>query len=143
MPRDSDRAARERGDGDPGADDQQVVVWHVGDAILAVPVETVVEIASVDRDGTVRSRTGTLQPITPPGLDPPASPERAVVLRNASGSLAMAADHVDGVTTCERGAATPTPEWLRTLPTRHLASLIRLDGDRVAALLAVDSLSHP
>ena len=125
------------------SDELQVVVWYVGDAILAAPVETVIEIAPVDREGAVRSRAGTLQLTSPPGLDPPASPERAVVLRNAAGAVAMAADSVDGVVTCGRGAATSTPEWLRALPTRHLASLIRLDDDRVAAMLAVDSLSHP
>lgn len=125
----------------PDSARRRVVVWRVGDALLAAPVDAVVEIAAVDAAGTVRSRVGALDPRTPPGLEPPEAPVRAVVLRAGGGHLAMAADHVDGVTAWEPGATAPTPDWLRSLPTGHVASLIRLDQDRVAALLAVDALA--
>lgn len=117
-----------------------MVVWRVGDALLAAPLAAIVEVAPVSADGTATSRLGALELQAAPGLPAPARPRRAVVIRTAGAAVAIAADDVEGVQPYTEHSAAPTPAWLGTLPTAHLAGLIRLDDDRIAALLAVDAL---
>lgn len=125
----------------PGNEDR-VVVWRVGDALLAAPLADTAEIAAVSRDGRALSRSGRLELRTPPGLSPPARPRRAVVLRAGKAALAMAADEVEGVRPYTERHTPATPAWIGTLKADHLAGLIRLDDDRIAALLAIDALTE-
>lgn len=121
----------------------EVVVWRLAGALLAVPLAAVVEIAAVTADGRAVTRAGRLELRTPPGLSLAADAAdctRAVVVRTGGGAMALAAEVVEGVKPYTKRERAPTPPWIRTLPTEHLAGLIRLDDRRVAALLAVDTL---
>lgn len=131
-----------RGDWEP-PDRDRVIVWRVGDALLAAPLARTAEIAAVDPDGRAMSRSGPLELQAPPGLPLPRRPHRAVVLRAGETAVAMAADEVEGVRSYTDRQATATPAWLDSLRTDHLAALILLDDQRIAALLAIDTLIHP
>ncbi len=120
----------------------RALVWRSGDALLAVPLAAVLEIAAPDADGRVRSRVGSLPVSTVPGLPPAANPPRAVVIRAGGATVALAADDVEGVREYTARESARTPPWLRLLNIDHLAGLVRLDEGRVAALLAVETL-HP
>lgn len=125
----------------PPGEATRVVVWRVGDALLAVPLDAAIEIAAVAPDGRAATRAGSLELWTPPGLQEVDDCRRAVVVRAGEGSVAMAAETVEGVKPYTEREAAPTPPWLRSLATPYMAGLIRLDDDRVAALLAVESLT--
>lgn len=125
----------------PPAEATRVVVWGVGDALLAVPLDAAIEIAAVGTDRRAITRAGPLELWTPPGLQEVYDCRRAVVVRASGGAVALAADAVEGVKPYTEREAAPTPPWLRSLPTPHMAGLVRLDDDRVAALLAVESLT--
>lgn len=121
----------------------QVLVWRLGDALLAAPLEAVVEVATVGADGRATSRAGPVDLTVPPGVRSSTVTERAVVVRARGIMLALAADDVEGVMPCTLRDSAATPPWLRSLPTTHLTGLVRLDGGRVAALLAIDALDGP
>lgn len=128
----------------PAGEAARVVVWRVGDALLAVPLAAAVEIAAVASDGKAVSRAGRLEIRTPPGIPHVSRCPRAVVVRAGptGGELvALAAEAVEGVKAYAEKDAAVTPEWLRGLSMAHVAGLIRVDDRRVAALLAVDALA--
>lgn len=118
----------------------RVVVWRLGDALLAVDVDRVVEIAPVDPDGRARSRLGALTLAVPPGLAAPARPQRAVVLRTSRGPVGAPADAVEGVHECAPGTVGAPPAWLAGLSEAGVRALVRLDDRRIAALLEPDAL---
>jgi len=128
---------------DPGSDPARALVWRSGDALLAVPVDAVLEVTDTDDEGRARSRRGPVPLSAVPGLQPAGHARRAVVVRSGGTTLALAADEVEGVREYTVRESAPTPPWLGTLPTGHLAGLVRLDEGRVAALLAVDTLHRP
>jgi hypothetical protein len=115
----------------------QLVVWSHGEALLAAPLDAVVEVVAVD-DGVAHGRSGELEPRPLPGL-PAATGSRAVVLRTPAGLRALPADEVDGVRT-PPGADAQVPTWLRAVAPEVVDRLVRLDDGRVAAILAVDAL---
>lgn len=124
----------------PPAEPERVVAWRLGQAILAARLEDTVEIAAVAADGHAVGRTDRLELRTPPGLEPPTRPHHAVVVRVRGRETAMAADEVLGIQSYTTRDSTPLPPWLDPLPTAHLARLIRLPDDRIAALLDLDAL---
>lgn len=124
----------------PPGEERRVLVWRVGGALLAAPIEVVVEVAPV-QDGRTDSRAGRMEVRDVPGLRTEREARRAVILRAESGLLAVAADEVDGVRSSTPREESPTPGWLRALPTEHVAGLLQLPDARVAALLAVESLA--
>lgn len=124
----------------PQGDARRVLVWSVGGALLAVPIDAVVEVAPFEGDRT-RSRAGRVDLRVVPGLANEGEARHAVILRAATGLLAIAADQVDGVQTSTPRDQSPTPDWLGALPTEHLGGLLQLPDARIAALLVVDSLA--
>lgn len=124
----------------PPAEERRVVVWRLGDALLAAPLAVAVEVAPVGPDGKARTRTGPLELRTPPGLPAPGRSPRAMVLRVGDELVAMAADDVEGVKSYTADRAASLPPWLRALPAGHLAGLVRVDDGRIAALLAIETL---
>ncbi|MEJ2503864.1 MAG: hypothetical protein P8177_11235 [Gemmatimonadota bacterium] len=120
--------------------ERRVVVWRLGDAVLAVPLADTVEIAAVDGEGRADGRGGALALTPPPGLPLPRRATLAVVVRTAAGATALAADEVLGVRTVADGGTEPVPAWLGALPTAHIEGMIRVDGDRTAALLDATAL---
>lgn len=124
----------------PQGEASRVLVWRLGSALLAARLEDVVEVVMVAADGRALSRGGQLEVTPPPGMTSPTRPPRAVVVRAGAGTMAMAADEVEGVKEYALRDSAPTPAWLRGLPTEHLAGLIHLEGSRVAALLALDTI---
>lgn len=122
---------------------ERVVVWRTGGTLLAVPLESTVEVAPVRGDGRSAGRSGSLPLVTPPGVAWSGDARRAVVVRAGNGVIALAAESVEGVLTVLPGRAEPTPPWLAGVATRHIARVVRLDGGRVAALLSIDSLASP
>lgn len=125
----------------PQAEETRIVVWRVGEALLAAPLADTVEIAAVAGDGRAVSRSGHLELRTPEGLEPPREPRRAVVVESAAGPTAMAADEVVGVRSHRPGDVAGIPAWLSEVSDRAVTSLVRLDDDRIVALVAVDRLS--
>jgi hypothetical protein len=123
----------------PGAE-RRVVVWRAGEALLAVPLEDTIEIAAVDRDGRAAGRDGPLALEAPPGLPFPDPAPRAVIIRTAGRRVALAAESVEGVRTVHGEGTDPIPAWLGRLSADHIEGMIRIHGDRVAALLDVDAL---
>lgn len=123
----------------PRDDGRRVLVWSIGGALLAVPLDAVVEIAPI-ADDEARTRGGRLPLRTIASLETTGVARRAVVLRSGATLMAVAADEVEGVHAASLDDQAPTPAWLTTLPTDHLAGLIQLTDVRVAALLAVESL---
>lgn len=123
----------------PRDDGRRVLVWSIGGALLAAPLDGVVEIAPIE-DDEARTRTGRLPLRTIAGLEATGVTRRAVVLRSGTTLMAVVADEVDGVHAASLDDQAPTPAWLTTLPTDHLAGLIHLTDARVAALLAIESL---
>ncbi|NIP78813.1 MAG: hypothetical protein GWM90_06275 [Gemmatimonadetes bacterium] len=121
----------------PGADPDRVVVWRAGEAVLALPVESVIEVAEPGGDGRVRSRAGPLEPMDLPGL-PPDAPRWAVVVRARRGAVALAADSVEGVTGA--GPVESAPGWLGPMARDHLRGLVRLTDGRIAAVPALEDL---
>ena len=130
----------------PGADggrtveDGRVVVWRVGEVLLAARLSDTVEIAAVASDGLAVSRSGRLEPRTPPGIAPPERPVRAVVVRVGDGEVAMAADEVLGIEPFTPEDSASVPSWLGALSAPHLARLVRLPDHRLAALLDLHAL---
>jgi chemotaxis signal transduction protein len=119
-----------------------VLLWRLGEALLAVELTAVEEIAGVDAAGRARTRAGDLPIEAPPGLESAARPARAVVLRPAGlgRRIALAADEVEGVMEPASPGGLPTPDWLGGLGSPHVRALIRVDDVRVAALLDTDPL---
>lgn len=127
-------------DGEPMAGPAgRVVVWRVGDATLAVPLDDTVEIAPVV-DGRAVTRSGPLSLRTPAGLARPGDPQHAVVVRTGGDHAAMAADAVEGVHEGAGDRTAALPPWLLGVSGEQLAGLIRLDDDRIAALLHARAL---
>lgn len=124
----------------PQGEGQRVLVWRLGDALLAAPIDAVVEVAPAN-GGSTESRAGRLDVRSVPGLRTRGDAPRAVILRKTSGLMAIAADEVEGVRTSTGREESPKPGWLRTVPTDHFDGLLQLPGARVAALLAVESLA--
>lgn len=124
--------------GDLGA----VVVWCLGDALLAVELGVVDRIVPVGPDGRARTGDGPVEVCTPQGLEPGRPPRYAVLLRGGrDGSrLAVAAEHVEGVFEPGDATAVDQPEWLAGLDSAHVRSLIRLADQRLAVLLDVAAL---
>lgn len=123
-------------------EEARAVVWRVGDALLAIPLSAAMEIAAVASDGRAEARSGRLELRTPPGVSALTDCRHAVVVRTAESPVALAAEAVDGVLAYTQLDAVPAPAWLRGLSTEHIAGLIRLDDQRVAALLAVEALTR-
>jgi chemotaxis signal transduction protein len=129
-----------------------MVVWRLGDALLAVALGAVDEVVGVDADGLARARGGALELRAPPGLDLPPGSRHAVVIASGAGEgagpgspsqrLALAADEVVGVYEAADVSPLPPPDWLGRLDAGHLSGLIRLQDGRVAATLDPDALSR-
>lgn len=121
-----------------------VVLWRLGDALLAIELMAVEEIAPVDAAGRARSREAELEVAVPPGLAPDQPAAAAVVVRMAGAPeprrMALAAHAVDGVVEGEQVGGVATPAWLEGLEHAHIRALLRLDDGRVAALLDTDAL---
>lgn len=124
----------------PQGEGRRVLVWRVGGALLAAPIDAVVEVAPAE-GGSTDCRAGRLDLRGMPGLQTDGDAPHAVILRADSGLFAIAADEVEGVRTSTAREESPTPDWLHTLPTEHLAGLLQLPDARVAALLDVESLA--
>lgn len=124
----------------PQGEGQRVLVWRVGGALLAAPIDAVVEVAAA-HGGSTECRAGRLDVRLVPGLRTDGDAPRAVILRAATGLIAIAADEVEGVRTSTVREESPKPGWLRTLPTEHFDRLLQLPDARVAALIAVESLA--
>lgn len=126
------------------ADPGPVVVWRLGDALLAVELDAVEAVVSVDTDGRARTRAGLLEITTPPGLDSSGASRHAVVLLRCDGEeearIALAADEVEGVVEPDDASAVDPPEWLASVESAHLRALVPLADRRVAALLEVAAL---
>jgi chemotaxis signal transduction protein len=120
--------------------ERRVVVWRTGEALLAVPLESTVEIAGVDAGGLAVGRDGPLELAPPPGLALPDGAQRAVVVRTPGGTVALAADSVEGVMVVAGEGAEPVPPWLGRLPVDHIEGVVRTRDGQVAALLDVDAL---
>jgi chemotaxis signal transduction protein len=129
-----------------------MVVWRLGDALLAVALGAVDEVVGVGADGRARARGGALELHAPPGLDLPAGSRQAVIIASGAGEgvgagsppqrLALAADEVEGVYEAGDVSPLPPPGWLGRLDAPHLTGLIRLQDGRVAAALDPDALSR-
>lgn len=126
----------------PPADGDRVVVWRAGGAILAAPLDAVVEIAAVGDDGRAAGRAGPI-PLTSPAGAEPRAPKRAVVVRVGERTLALAADAVEGVARSDERVTAPTPRWLRGLAADRIARLVRLEEGRVAAVLDLERIAGP
>lgn len=122
------------------ADEGRVVVWRVGDVLLAARLADTVEIAAVASDGRAVSRSGRLEPRTPPGIPVPERPARAVVVRVGGREMALAADEVLGIEPFTPGGVAAVPAWLDDLFAPHLTRLVRLPDHRLAALLDLTAL---
>jgi chemotaxis signal transduction protein len=124
--------------GDAGA----VVVWRLGDAVLAVELGAVDRIVPVGPDGRARTHEGSVRVYTPQGIEPARPPRQAVLLHAGPGGsrLAVAAEHVEGVFDPEDATAIAPPEWLVGLDSTQVRSLIRLVDQRLAVLLDVATL---
>jgi chemotaxis signal transduction protein len=125
-----------------GPEGGEVVVWRWSEALLALPLFAVQEIAKVSaRTGRVRTRHGALELEPPPGVTPGRRAPRAVVVRSRSGTAvkALAADHVDGIL-APGSDVVDLPAWLSSLDARHVSAVIRLEDGRLAALLDLDAL---
>lgn len=118
----------------------RVVVWSLGEALLAAALHDVVAVAPVGDDGRAHGREGGVGLVVPPGLPPPASPVQAVILDTARGRVAVPADGVEGVRECGPGSVAPPPPWLQGLAATVLRGLVRLDDRRIAGLLDPDAL---
>ncbi len=130
------------GDVAAGEGRREVVLWSLAGALLAAPVASVREVAPTGDDGRARTRSGEME-ITPlPGLDPPGTAPRAVVVDAGGLVLALAAEVVEGVVIVDDGAVTRPPRWLTGLNPRHVRGLVSL-GPRVAALLRLDAIAAP
>lgn len=128
----------------PPAERPPVLVWRRGEALLAVEVDAVLEIARTDAAAgvdveTVRTRAGEARVLDLPGL-PRDRAARAVVLRTAAGLVALPADTVEGIRAMTPDRFAPAPRWLQALAPDHVRGIVTLDDDRLAALLAVDAL---
>lgn len=124
----------------PPADEGRVVVWRLGDALLAAPLADTIEIAAVAADGLAVSRAGRLALHTPAGIRSRERPTRAVVVRVAGREVAMAAEEVLGIEPFAPAETAPLPPWLETVPASHVAGLVRLPDQRLAVLLHLDAL---
>jgi chemotaxis signal transduction protein len=132
----------------PRGEQGALVVWRLGDALLAVPLHDVDEVVGVDPAGLARAREGPLELRAPPGLELPAASHQAVVVGGgeaAPGSarpkrMALAADEVEGVYGSDEASSEAPPTWLGEIGSPHLASLVRLQDGRVAAALDVGAL---
>ena len=121
----------------------RVLVWRYGGALLAVPLDAVLEVAAVTARAAL-SRHGELDLVGVRGLGPEVeSPRRAIVLRTGGRMVAIPADAVEGVVEAERGRVGPAPRWLAGVDARHVKALVRLDPDRTAALLDVEAVGAP
>jgi chemotaxis signal transduction protein len=123
-----------------------VVVWRLGDALLAVEVDVVDQIVSVGPDGRARTRDGDLEVVLPPGVDPEHAPGQAVVVLAGHGPdrsrIAVAAEHVEGVVESGDATALDSPAWLAGLESAHVRSLVQIEGGRVAALLHTAAMTR-
>jgi len=119
-----------------------LVVWRLGDALLAVPLDAVEEVVAVGGDRQARGREVVLDVVDPPGLPPHESPRHAVIIRavGTARRVALAADQVEGVRDPSDAPALDPPPWLAALASVHTRTLVRLDDRRVAALLDVAAL---
>ena len=124
----------------PAAEPERAVVWRLGEALLAAPLDAVQEVASVTKDGRARTRSGELEPLVPNGLEVPRPSRRAVVLLVGDRGVAVAADEVEGVAEVPESMAVAPSEWLGQLDTRHVRAVVRLVDGRLAALLEPDAL---
>lgn len=122
----------------PWTEADPVIVWLTGEAVLAAPVDAVLEVAELDEHGMAHTRDGSLEPMVFPGLDAAAC-RRAVVVRAADGPAAIPANRVEGVVG-QQGPVRSPPEWLAGVAGRHVRGLIRLDDGRIAAVLATEAL---
>lgn len=127
----------------PAPERPPVLVWRRGEALLAVEVDAVLEIArtraAAAADEPVRTRAGQAPVLNLPGL--PRDPAtQAVILRTAAGLAALPADAVDGIRAITADRFAPPPRWLAALAPDHVRGIVTLDDDRLAALLAVDAL---
>ena len=129
----------------PPAERPPVLVWRRGEALLAVEVDSVLEIARTDApagtadDEPVRTRGGVAPVLNLPGL-PRERAARAVILTTDAGLVALPADAVEGIRAMTADRFASAPEWLQALAPDHVRGIVTLDDDRLAALLAVDAL---
>lgn len=112
----------------------QVVVWRLGDALLAAPVALVDEVTPLDREGRARCRTGPLALTPIPALEPGTPARNAVVVQRGGRRFALPASTVEGVRTVA-GDAHEAPAWLGRRARRRVTGILMLEDDRLAALL--------
>ena len=125
----------------PAGDGGRVVVWCAGRTVLAAAVEAVLEVAERDEEGRALTRLGLLDPVSVPGLTTDDA-DRAVIVRAADGPVALPADRIDGVV-AYHGPVVDTPPWLEAVGPDYVRGLIRLDDDRIAAVLDTGALRAP
>lgn len=118
----------------------RVVVWRLGEALLAAALDAVAEVAPVGPDGRARTREGSLDLVVPRGLTPAPAAGRAVVLYAGGRRVAVPAEEVEGVRHCRPGDVEAPPSWLGALAAPAVRALVRVDDRRIAALLVPDTL---
>lgn len=123
----------------PPAETERAVVWRLGGALLAAPLDAVREVAPVTAEGLARTRTGEVEAVVPHGLDA-TPPRRAIILSVGDQVVAVAAEEVEGVADVPERAVAGPPGWLSKLDTRHVRAVVRLADDRLAALLEPEAL---
>lgn len=128
----------------PRAEPDHVVVWRVGDVLLAVALDDVMEVAAVGDGRTASARGGALTLTAIRGLDTRAEPaHRAIVVRTSRGPRAVAATEVEGVFESPDIGVHATPRWLEGVETGPVKALVRVDDQRTAALLDVEAIPAP
>lgn len=126
----------------PSVEHPPVLVWRRGEALLAVEVDAVLEVARAEGstpDATVRTRAADAPVLNLPGL--PRDPAtHAVIVRTGAGLVALPADVVEGIRAVTPDRFASAPRWLHALAPDHVRGIVTLDDDRLAVLLAVDAL---
>jgi hypothetical protein len=124
--------------------DGPLLVWRVGDALLAAPLAAVDEVATVGENGRAQARDGEIPVAAGPLPDAARQHRQAVILRRSDvageGRLALPADQVDGVVAADQAEALPAPPWLAGIHAPHMAALVRLETGDIAALLDLAEL---
>ena len=121
------------------AEAPRVVVWRIGGATLALPLDDVVEVVGVDAGGVAIGRDGPVELVHLDGV-PARDAPRAVVLRTGAGLRALPADAVRGVADAAETRMTAPPDWLSRVRPAHLSALLRLPDDSIATLLSAQAL---
>lgn len=116
-----------------------VLVWRWGDALLALPVVAVDEVARVGADGQAASRGAAMPVAAIPGLESREAPSTAVIARTGARRVALPAADVEGVVAVS-AAVRDTPGWLGDEARRRIQGVLELTDGRLAAMLRLDAV---